>query len=79
METLPNNSVFPEIQSSHNQDRQVDEIWAVGGLTIRAYMATKAMQGLLANSKLGIEGDDIITMQAVKIADQLITELNKEK
>jgi hypothetical protein len=56
------------------------------GINIRAYIATKAMQGILANA----EGcymknnnkalsPDTISELAVQHADALIEELNKEK
>lgn len=77
METLPNNSAFPEITSEQDGNRVLAEVYSTGGLTIRAYMATKLLAALVSlrgdmNSEHNVES-------SVKLADQLITELNKEK
>lgn len=52
-----------------------------GGLTKREYFAAKAMQGLVAdkefNEKVGPNGE-VLARAAVKQADCLIAELNKE-
>lgn len=79
METLPNNSAFPEIQSSHNPDRQVDEVWSVGGLTIRAYIATKILSGLISNPTILTPDTDFNTVKetAIMMTDKFIEELNK--
>jgi len=80
METLPNNSAFPEIVSEQDGNRILAEVYSTGGLSIRAYMATKAMQGLLANEHWcghGGEVEDIPNL-SVKMADALISQLNKK-
>jgi len=48
------------------------------GLTVRAYFAAKAMQGMLANPYMGEREADEIAARAAKQADALIAELNKE-
>ena len=48
-------------------------------LTIRAYFAGQAMQGILANSQILTASADKITEDSVMMADMLIAELNKEK
>jgi hypothetical protein len=47
------------------------------GLTIRDYLAARAMQGLLANPTTGDSRPDWIARIAVVNADTLIAELNK--
>ena len=50
-----------------------------GGLTIRQQFVAMAMQGLCVNTgRNGFNYPDSIAEQAVKIADHLISELNKE-
>lgn len=46
------------------------------GLTIREYFAAIALQGLLAARYIDLAD---LPRRAVKMADELITELNKEK
>ena len=48
-----------------------------GGLTKREYFAAMAMQGILSNAS-GIKEPGHWTNWAVKYADDLIAELNKE-
>lgn len=46
-----------------------------GGLTIRQHFVAMAMQGILSSS--ADRGVNFVVSQSVKIADALITELNK--
>jgi len=48
------------------------------GMTIRAHFAAKALQGLLSSSGDVIDFD-VVSHEAVKIADTTIAELNKEQ
>lgn len=76
METLPNNSAFPEITSEQDGNRVLAEVYSTGGLTIRAYMATQIAIGLAAYGNSDPDGD---AMEAVMRADALIKQLNTEK
>lgn len=65
MKTEPNSNAFPDSEGSHC-------------LTKREYFAAMAMQGILANSAVYLDKTDMnITGVSVKMADVLITELNK--
>lgn len=86
MTTLPNNSAFPDpargAQSSYNNQ---DPLSAEPGISIRAYIATKAMQGILANSEgcytqnnKKAYSPEQISELAVQHADALIEQLNKK-
>lgn len=48
------------------------------GLTIRQHFAVMAMQGMCTNSILPHWSGEMIAEYAVKYADALITELNKQ-
>lgn len=48
------------------------------GLTKREYFSVLALQGLMANPNTCPDDIDMITEDAVAIADSLIKELNKE-
>ena len=65
-EIVPNQSAFPV--DRHNQT------W---GLTKREYIATQALQGLLASPQKEGCPRDLIVSQAVDFANALIRELNK--
>lgn len=77
METLPNNSAFPEIVSEQDGNRVLAEVYSTGGLSIRAYIAAKAMQGYVSELTDGIS-HEALAKWSVKMADALITELNKK-
>jgi len=47
-------------------------------LTKREYFAGLAMQGYCANSSLATEPDSLLAEYAIKTADALIDELNRE-
>lgn len=48
------------------------------GLTVRAYIATAAMQGILASAIQGLRCHETIAKEAVIFADKLIAELEKK-
>lgn len=77
----PNSQAFPRAGS---EDRTSGDMpdgngydGPTSGLTVRAYLAAMAMQGLLANSGLDLTFSDA-AVSAVKDADALIAELNKQ-
>jgi len=49
-----------------------------GGMSLRAYIATAALQGMLADSNVNGTAETL-SIGAVIIADALIAELNKPK
>ena len=73
MKTEPNSPAFARA-SFYHPDGSYDP--PQEGLTTREYYAGLAMEGLLANRNFSY---DTIPSYAVKIADKLIEELNKEK
>jgi hypothetical protein len=73
MKTNPNDAVFAR---QHSEDKfNEQEHHASRGLTKREYFAAMAMSGFCGDSQTKTE---IIANLAVKIADQLIDELNKQ-
>ncbi len=67
--TAPNEPAFPEVQELPQFNRHTY------GLTKREYFAAVAVQGLLASTSTG--SYQLFAEKAVKMADQLIIELNK--
>lgn len=70
--------IYPHLESSCNEQNQIDEIWVTSGkegLTKREYFAGVALQGLVAN--LHNNSPKFIAEVAVKIADELLKELEK--
>jgi len=57
----------------------------LGGVSVRAYIAARAMQGIVANAhwsnqdRGGATWWDVIASDACTLADALIAELNKEE
>lgn len=49
------------------------------GLTKREYFAAMAMQGILANENTGLSSNEVIAKESVKLANLLLTELDKTK
>lgn len=49
------------------------------GISIRAWIATQLMQGMLANCDIGTCPHDILARDAVSATDKLIEALNREK
>jgi hypothetical protein len=75
----PNNAVFTRPASllpADDHGNKQEEFEALDGIDVRTYIATAALQGLLANSSRNAtcEVDARIAVQA---ADALIAELNK--
>jgi len=72
--TDPNHAAFPF------QYVEKDTLIIHPGLSIRHYFAALAMQGMLADQTyVQPNQSNIIAEEAVKLADALIEELNKEK
>ena len=72
MTTNPNDPVFPNFKAE-------DWAYSSGGLTKREEFAKAAMQGLLADANnVEIEMGQL-ARDAIRAADALIAELNKEK
>ena len=68
MSLLKEHSAFP-FEGGENNGYSPD-----GGMSIRAYFAAKAMQGLIAEDS----GQENIGRQAVQYADDLIEALNQK-
>jgi len=92
MKTEPNESLTPLLKYRQEYEDRMDGDslgmvnYTEGGLTIRAYIATKAMQGILANAEgcytqtnSKAYSPDQISKLAVQHADALIKQLNAEK
>ncbi len=77
MEINPNDSAFPEIVSEQDGNRVLAEVYSTGGLSIRAYMATKFMSAYIANG-LATGNINTVCKLSVAVADELIHELNKK-
>jgi hypothetical protein len=60
--------------STRGNDLLRDELY---GLSIREYMATQIMQGLVANSEIKLDSR-LAAKFAVKYTDHLIEELNEQ-
>lgn len=76
MNNKPNDGpAFPmQVIASPNSEIQY-------GMSLRAYIATAALQGLLGNGSLKWDQDKVCSTYSdasVKLADALIAELNKE-
>lgn len=76
MKTKPDETAFPIV---YNEDNHVK-----GGLTKREYFAAMAMQAIVSNSSVDFDENATYctpakrSQQAVKMADALIEQLNKE-
>lgn len=81
-------SAFPEVFGDFNDARStLTDIYSAGGMSLRAYIATKAMQGLLSTDQgllwlKGMPGGNdgscrAAAMLACLHADALIAELSK--
>lgn len=71
----PNSAAFPQHGYSDNPI-VVERMSTRQGLTVRAYIATEAMNGLLSGQFSTTEPGEL-ARDAVEIADALIAELNK--
>lgn len=71
----PNDSAFPQQLATKNDElyHQPDHY---SGLTVRAYIAAKALQGILANPRT-INNLETVSSASVEYTDALIAELNK--
>lgn len=68
MKTNPNDCAYPNEPYIESHAR---------GLTKREYFAAMAMQGILANSEMGLDTQTWIADEAILQADALIEQLNK--
>lgn len=77
METKGNSNAFGYGFTTADGSSHVES----SGLTIRTYIATQAMQGILSSPNIDIMklSDPHKAEYAVIMSDYLITELNKEK
>lgn len=77
-----NSPAYPQSFASDNTGcmyTSAEKNWENGGMTIRTELAARAMQGMLVNAPFNTTDLELISELAVKYADALIEELNKEK
>lgn len=77
----PNESAFPQyaVLNSGGNVESSSAYTGESGLTVRAYIAAKALQGILSNPNVNMLGLNELGKSelSVKMADALIAELNK--
>ncbi len=49
-----------------------------GGMTLREYLAGRAMQGILSHLTMGAESAEVVAVMAVEQADALLIELGRK-
>jgi hypothetical protein len=72
-----NTPAFPRPRQIIGSGEDYYEIPASSGLTKREWFAGMALQGLLASDRYKFWGTDNFALQAVMIADDVLTELEK--
>ncbi len=73
--TLGEGDVSPTYRESFEFTQRILE--PEGGLNLRTYIATAALQGILANPESWLIGSESRSERAVKEADSLLAELAK--
>ena len=74
-DTNDGGSAFP--QAPIGKNFILERLGGSAGMTLRAYFAGQALQGICASNPKNKRTNDCLAREAVQLADELIAELNK--